>query len=541
MTQPKTANQQQPNIPDRLAALLYRGLALLIWEAVFTPSTGITAVIRMLRGVLPGEGVLIAPWHARMSRAKEAWKRGEVVPTGFSYTITIAGRDHAVRVLIADQSGQAPILYLDIDGRFTGTSPYNGDVKTDSLFYAYAVRGLLDAAGTSGALAVIGADWQTTAALHLVHPHHVTGAWLHNVYDGFLADAVRGIGCPVEFSPFLWETALSYGTRLVDSLMCVNRGFSCSLCVEPIYTRVLAPHLQGSLCRAVGVDNANFTPLRPQFVELEGLLSRDVRAGLQRLEELKRAARDELPANLCRVIEGRVVFGAQGRRATQKLCGALVAAAGQFLGRQEKAPVAFVFATTDGDDEGSRVQLQQIRDLAGKYPDHVYYTDGRIDYFDAMLNSWHYNVMTSLWEPHGGCFSCLPVPLARAIDGLAAQICAYAPADLVTARLNRRFHGPLEDPNGLLFREPAALDPEAEERDLRWLVEGMPPVGNATFDGIVAALVATLDKAVSIWGNPGEYAKLVAGVLRRQMGQSWSVPLGGMITLMEEARRRRSA
>ena len=130
------------------------------------------------------------------------------------------------------------------------------------------------------------------------------------------------------------------------------------------------------------------------------------------------------------------------------------------------------------------------------------------------------------------------MPLARAVDGLAAQIAAYRPRGQA-ARLNALWHDAWENPSGLTFREPHSK--QSEEEDVRELLdlERLSPQ-NLTFRRMVSSLATVLEEAVSIRQcQPEIYASLVRGALQKQLARDWLIPLGGMLALIEEARHRR--
>ena len=328
---------------------------------------------------------------------------------------------------------------------------------------------------------VWGADWQMVPALTRLRTGHHTVLTLHNEFDAWLAREAAEFGGGLYPLFQGQETALRIGLRLVDVATTVNRGYARGLRTEPIHTQVMAHHLQDLLGRIVSVENANFLSLSPQHKELEALLARDPSAGLKVIEDTQRQARAALPEALRAPIGDHVMIVAMGRLAAQKLHDVIAEGVRMLLRQNRELPLYVVFPVVSGESaDGSR--LERIRGLAHEFPDRVCCTDGRIEYYDTLMRSADYNVMTSLYEPHGGAFEGAVVPIVRLIDGLARQVNALEP----TGRgipLNAAWHDPWELPSGLGFREPAT---ETEVADLRALLNGSFEPENLTFrDGQV--------------------------------------------------------
>jgi hypothetical protein len=139
------------------------------------------------------------------------------------------------------------------------------------------------------------------------------------------------------------------------------------------------------------------------------------------------------------------------------------------------------------------------------------------------------------------------VPIARAVDGLAEQICGLAPVGAAEV-LNARWHSGAEEPTGFLFRES---DPtkgflfadgkkpveQSLAQQLRALLETSPTPDNSVFRAMRDALIDVLRRAIRVrLERQDEYARLVLAALDKQEGTSWHVNLGGMLALVEQAR-----
>jgi len=507
---------------------------LLRYATECTPDTGITTVNNQERQTFR-HSLVLAPWCPLMPSAQAAFAKGQVVDTGWSAVIPLNGSSPVVKVFRTTSTQAAPVLYLGVDGHFQGrASPYDTPaLADDALLFGLAVHTVLTKAGAHAKQFVWGADWQSVPALLLLRARHHVALTLHNTYDKWLATQPHTFSRP-EYGVFQASTALQAGLEAADVATCVNRGYAWGLRHEIIHRQVIAAHLQRWMSRIIGVDNASFDPPSRQLCDLAGLLSRDLKAGVNALYRLKDQALRQLPDEVRQKARGKVIVVSMGRRVAQKLPDLLVESLRHLLQKPRAWPLLAIFATTHGDDS-SEGRLDRIKQLATDFPEHVVWTDGRLPYYQDLMNACDFNCMCSLYEPHGGAFAGTAVPLARAIDGLAAQICAYQPTGAV-ARLNALWHAPDAMPSGLLFREEAT-DPEQTVRDLTELLEARPAPANPTFSRLQEALSASLEHAVDLrLHHPEVYARLVLGALQQQLAQSWERNLGGMLALIEAAR-----
>ena len=141
-----------------------------------------------------------------------------------------------------------------------------------------------------------------------------------------------------------------------------------------------------------------------------------------------------------------------GRLAAQKLHEVISEGVRILLRQHPQLPLFVVFAIVSGET-GDRSRLERIHFLVEEFPDHVGYTNGRIEYYNTLMRAADYNAMTSLYEPHGGAFEGSVVPIVRLVDGLACQVNALEPTGHGRA-VNAIWHDPWELPSGLGFREP---------------------------------------------------------------------------------------
>ncbi len=511
---------------------------LLRWETEFTPCTGITAVAREERRNFGSRGVMIAPWESRMPAAGTALEQGRVVETEFSFKIAgPCARGARVEVLVTSATDTMPIVYLAVQGAFQGSpTPYDTPgLARDTLLFGAAVSEFLPKVGATTRQFVWGADWQTVPALTRLRARHHTVLTLHNEFDAWLAQEATEFGGGLYPLFGGQQTALRIGLKTVDVATTVNRGYARGLRTEPIHTQIMAHHLQDLVSRIVPVENANFSLLSRNHSELESLLARDPSSGLDAIESFQREARAALPEAIRTRIGDRVLVVAMGRRVSQKLHEVITEGVRALLRQRRDLPLFVVLATVSGES-ADRTRLERIQYLARDFPSHVFYTNGRLDYYETLMRAADYNAMTSLYEPHGGAFEGAVVPIVRLVDGLARQVNALEPTGRAVP-LNAIWHEPWEPPCGLGFREPST---PTEVDDLRSLLTGTFTPDNLTFRAMVASFAEILATAVAIRRDrPQVYARLVHGVLRAQMGRDWLIQLGGILALVDKARLRR--
>lgn len=509
------------------------------YETRFEPATGITAVVNQEQKVFHRRGVVVAPWCPRMKEAQSALASGKVTEHGAVLQVPFGHGSVAVQVLEARLPSLSPILYLSAQGFFEGVeSPYDTPrLDRDAVFFGVALDALLRAVGATSRQFIWGADWQTVPALLLLRPRHHVAITLHNVFDAHLGWAAGESG-RIELDLLRGgHTALRAILELADVVTTVNRGFAHGLQHEVFHRRVMADHLLASAGRIVGIDNANFEDLSPQHLELIAALEKDLAAGVARVDREQNAARSALPDGLSDRMKGKVLFVSMGRRSSQKLHDVVVESVREVLTADRGAPIFVYFATTHGDD-GSPARLRVIQELCAQFPQNTAWSDGRITYFTQMMAAASYNILCSLWAPHEGAFQGTVIPVARSIDGLAAQICPLSATGEV-ARLASLWHPPGKTPSGLLFRELPGEE-ESYVRDLRGLLVESPSPRNGAFWRMAGSLADTLRQALSIrLQEPQVYGRMVLGALEEQVRRSWSTNLGGMLALVDAARARR--
>ncbi|PKO03204.1 MAG: hypothetical protein CVU43_03725 [Chloroflexi bacterium HGW-Chloroflexi-5] len=515
---------------------------MLRYETEFTPCTGITAVTKQERRNFK-RGIMIAPWCPKLKRDKpqdDPITNGKIKPTDWTFKVN----GLPCRVLVTTDEF-APILFLAIDGRFKGIeTPYDiplASLREDTLWFGLAVDALLKQVASAQQF-VWAADWETVPAMLLARSRHHVSLTLHNTFDECLVNEIKPFG--KTFQRFGTKrktegikTALEIGMELADVVTTVNRGFAYGMRNEAIQSKVMAPHLQSLMGRVVGINNAAFAKVSDALLVLKQKLIETPVEARKELFKAQAEARALLPAEISSLCADKVIIVSMGRRVAQKLHDVMVESTRQLLRADKNLPLFVVFTTVHGDD-GSPARLERMQALAKDFPNNVACLDGRLQCFSEMMRAADYNCMPSLYEPHGGAYEGTVIPIARAIDGLAEQICALEPEG-EAAKMNDLWHPSNEAPSGFLFREGGKTT-AGRVRDLAALLSQSPSPDNKMFKEMTAALSEVLLQAVALRVNqPDKYAELVLAAIEKQEGSSWEVNLGGMLALIEEARLKR--
>lgn len=509
------------------------------WETEFTPCTGITAVVRQERKAFAKQGMIIAPWHSRMKEAKAALESGAVKNCGELFAVEVAmGITARVQVFIATQYECQPIIFLGVEGFFQGVEhPYDTpSLNGDTIVFAQIVDEFLRLAGARPHQWIWGADWQCGPTLQRLRPRHHTALHIHNIVDASIGPEIRHFSFQ-NADGFLHGSVLQVALRDVDVIATVNRGFAWSLRNELIYTRHYAKHLQHLLERVVPVENGTFVPLTPELLRITEELTASITQGSKALQQFKQAARNRLPEKIRRAANGKALIILMGRRVAQKLHEVGISSARALLQRDPSFPAFWFFATVPGDQTSSQ-RLEEILNFCSEFPENAAFSDGRLSYFSDLFSAADFNFMPSITEPHGGCFQAAVVPIVRAIDGLAAQVCGFQPTGQA-ALLNRMWHGS-RPASGWTAREDAAISDDLTAEELWGLVAGRPTMENPAFRRMTEAFANVTWQAVQIWQNqPDVFAEITREALITQIGRSWEINYGGMFSHIAAANVRR--
>jgi glycogen synthase len=515
---------------------------MLRYETEFTPCTGITAVTKQERRNFK-RGIMIAPWCPKLKREKpqdDPIISGKVKATDMTFKVN----GLTCRVLVTTDEF-TPILFLAIDGHFEGIeTPYDiplSALREDTLWFGLAVDALLKQVASPQQF-VWAADWETVPAMVLARERHHVALTLHNTFDECLVNEISPFGKTFKIfgtqrKPEGIKTSLEIGMELADVVTTVNRGFAYGMRHEAIQTKVMAPHLQALMGRVVGINNAAFTKLNPALIDLKQSLIENPLEARKTLFKTQAEARALLPVEISSKCADKVIVVSMGRRVAQKQHDVMVESTRHLLRADKNLPLFVVFTTVHGD-AGSPARLERMQALSKEFPNNVACLDGRLQCFSEMMRAADYNCMPSLYEPHGGAYESTVIPIARAVDGLAEQICALEPKG-EAEKMNDLWHPASEAPSGFLFREGGKTT-AGRVRDLAALLSESPSPNNKLFKEMTAALCEVLLQAVELrLKQPENYAELVLSAIEKQEGSSWEVNLGGMLALIEEARLKR--
>ncbi len=517
---------------------------MLRYETEFTPCTGITAVSRQERRHFH-HGITIAPWCPNLKRNND--KEDPLINGKVRYTDWIfKAHDRECRVLISTDEF-TPVFFLKVEGCFQGReNPYDvelSELKKDSLYFGAAVDKVLKRIEPHNQF-IWGADWESVPALSLAHDRYHIALTLHNTFDQCLDDEISPFGDI--FKVFgekraystQTRTALEVGMSIADVVTTVNRGFADGMRNDPLQQNVMAGHLKPYLDKVVGIDNAAFDPVSLDMLKLKSQLHYNFTAGKEQLFNIKASALAALPDDIREKAKDKVLIVSMGRRTAQKQHDLLAESVRQILKEEPAFPILVVFTTVEGDG-GSGARWEVMKNLQDDFQDNVICSDGRLPYFLELMNAADYNCMPSLYEPHGGAYTGIVIPIARAVDGLAEQICALNPTG-EAARINAKWHSKYEAPTGFLFREEPNKNMNQLTSELKELLEVSPSPRNALFMEMQKTLTNALQEAVKLRLKlPEKYANLVLAVLKKQESSNWYTNLGGMLALIEEARTRR--
>ena len=183
-----------------------------------------------------------------------------------------------------------------------------------------------------------------------------------------------------------------------------------------------------------------------------------------------------------------------GRRAAQKQHDVLVESVHEILRGDPSFPILVVLATTHED--GAQPKLERMQALVSEFKTNVVCLDGRLPYYSELMAAADFNSMPSLYEPHGGAYDGTVIPIARAVDGLAEQICPLDPSDDVR-KLSDVWHSRGEEPAGFLFRESPTCSGSIT-RDLGDLLSVSPSPTNDLFSEMRGALGSVLQRAYDV-------------------------------------------
>ncbi len=530
-------------------------LAFVSYETALAPCGGIAAVLARLPAHVAAQSrqpvVVFTPFHHRIPKTRDVdaqWVGAVGVP--------FDGR--TVQVHVWRQDGPAPHYLLRPEDLqfFTGTRhPYDLHPDTlyrDSVFFGAAVIQALHVVAPGAPWTLLLQDWESAtvaiaAAGQPARPRMFVT--LHNSYDH---EAGAGQLRHWRLAPHACpgETVLQRALSVCEwPVFTVSAQFARDLIDDPYQTRVLAPHLAPWLgSRLVGIDNGPFTDLAVpaelltaaeagRFQPLLAWKQEHQATFLKALGQLTPSAERPVWGNLSRFGRGQTPLFVMAGRDDCRQKGYDVAACAAERLLDAGGDARFVFFPIPGDE--GLAGLSFLRELAERWPAHVLAFPFRFaEGFSGALRGATCGIMPSLYEPFGMANEFYlngTLGIGRATGGVLQQIVPDPRAKSTSTAVCRRsagVHAAAANPTGFLFHEPEGLATEVAD----W--QGINATGYLDpalelnrvqdrlrfplFESMVAELTVALEDAITLAGEPAEYARwLLAGIRHLEQSFSW--------------------
>lgn len=530
-------------------------LAFVSYETALAPCGGIAAVLARLPNHVAAQArqpvVVFTPFHHRIPKTRD-------VDAQWVGVVGVPFDGRTVPVHVWRHDGPAPHYLLRPDDLqfFTGTRhPYDLHPDTlyrDSVFFGAAVIQALRVVAPGAPWTLLLQDWESAtvaiaAAGQPARPRMFVT--LHNSYDHEAgANQLRHWRMAPHAAH--GETVLQRALAVCEwPVFTVSQQFARDLIEDPYQTRVLAPHLTSWLgSRLVGIDNGPFTDLAVppellveaeagRFQPLLDWKQNHQATFLKALRQLTPSADRPVWGDLTRFgRDQNPLFVMAGRDdCRQKGYDVAACAAERLLDSGTEA--RFVFFPIPGDEglEG----LSFLRELAERRPAHVLAFPFRFaEGFAGALRGATCGIMPSLYEPFGMANEFYlngTLGIGRATGGVLQQIVPDPRAKSTSAAVLRRadmVHSANAHPTGFLFHERDGLPTEVQD----W--QGINATGYLDparewnrvedrqrfplFESMVSELTSALEDAVTLAGEPAEYARrLLSGIRHIEQSFSW--------------------
>jgi glycogen synthase len=561
-----------------------RTIVFVSFETGFAPSGGLGAVMKLLpREMAKRERCyVVAPHFAKITGA---------VPQVASCHVPLQGGQVPVGIHHATAAGVDTYL-LSAEGFFTAAvdpyvnprdphapvDPYVNPIVPeklieDALFFSAAVPPALEALAEVGLLPKSDLilhlqDWETACVAQAVRRWAILERaacilTLHNPYDRYLGPAdsprVRDL---ISTLSLTHDNVLAQMIPLTDGpVSTVSQNFAEELTLDPLHTQVFARHLQHLLVGqgVVGIDNGLFGEARFPFSEKaeeqartgdwrglqqekwarRGKLGAVLAAYQQELARAGSSADEDWGEDLDLLDPGLPVFLILGRDDPRQKGYDVVAEA---IRRIPQGRARYVFTPMPGDE--GLLGLGFLQRLAQERPGEVRVFPFRLAPapFEALKEGSSFMVMGSLYEPFGAATEAylagMPV-VARATGGLAQQVAPWPSPALSREgwRLAAPFHGPLAEPTGFLYREPAVPDAVGDWQHLVACAYWQIPVkgdriedrrGVPLFEAMVQRAAWALQDAIDLYQRDQlGYARMIFHGTRKLASFGWDRAVQG--------------
>jgi glycogen synthase len=481
---------------------MQRKIAFLSYETPFAPGGGISAVMKFLPEHIKQASQLptfvITPFHHKIERTVSLLPAMQ--PIG-KIVIPLAGQEINIEILLLEQDVTWIFLHTDDPRFFAGARhPYDvsksqpeiqADLLRDSLIFGIASVKTISILDKFANWVIFLQDWEAASAIFALEQSKqpfIYEAFLtiHNTYDMHVRQADLE-ALSINPQSFPGDTVLQRTIPTVnDPVFTVSTQFASDLLLDPLQSRIMAPHLAESLSgRLLGVDNGLFANLgidpialksarKGDFSLLEKWKLRKRESALQALDQFSPTLDKPLWGDIRKFCRDNSPWFIMAGRDDSRQKGYDLAYQAISTYLSSKKDACFLLFPIPGDEglDG----LGFLRSLADQYPENVLvlpflFQEG---YFSALQGAT-YGIMPSYYEPFGMANEFYlngAVGIGRATGGILQQIIPLRSAGAYSEAVNKRtgkIYPPGTPPTGILFREKE--DIQSTLADLRSIAQ----------------------------------------------------------------------
>jgi glycogen synthase len=465
---------------------MQRKIAFLSYETPFAPGGGISAVMKFLPGHIKKASQLptlvITPFHHKIERTVSLLPAMQ--PIG-KLVIPFAGQEINIEILLLEQEITWIFLHADDPRFFAGARhPYDvsrsqseiqSNLLRDALIFGIASVKTLSIIEDTTNWVIFLQDWEAASAIFALKQSKQPFKYeafltIHNTYDMHVRQTDLA-ALSINPQSFPGDTVLQRTIPYVnDPVFTVSAQFASDLLQDPLQSRIMAPHLTGSLAgRLLGVDNGLFANLGVDPIALKSARNGDFslfekwkaskrESALQSLEQFSPTVDKPLWGDIRKFQRDNSPWFIMAGRDDPRQKGYDLAyqAISTFLSSKKDA--CFLLFPIPGDEglDG----LGFLRSLAEQYPENVLvlpflFQEG---YFSALQGAT-YGIMPSYYEPFGMANEFYlngAVGIGRATGGILQQIIPLRSAGAYSEAVKKRtgnIYPPGTSPTGILFRE----------------------------------------------------------------------------------------